>query len=263
MQPRLRKVLGRLHDFITEYCKAFELDTPDYLASGEAFGDELQREAARHDSVGGDVLGALGAVAVLLWTSGKRLAGVPEEHNKELCSMLNAAIRTDKPSLMSSTAVLVRGINTLCVTRRMDDDDIAFPPNAKTYRGGGFDNSHKAFFVVGKKYRVPGFLATSFNERKADDFIGWADTPATVKWIIGVDPRGETNRRYKCKHVNLVTDTHVANEFEYLFSPYSVFTVTRVEWASTPDDAHTIELRAANDNDNRRESEDLPLAPWY
>ena len=104
-------------------------------------------------------------------------------------------------------------------------------------------------------------LATSFNESKADDFIGWAATPATVKWIISVDPRGETDPKFKCKHVNLVKHTHVANELEYLFSPYSVFLVTRVQWARTPDDPHTIELLAAIDN--RRESQDLPLAPWY
>ena len=55
--------------------------------------------------------------------------------------------------------------------------------------------------------------------------------------------------------------THVTNELEYLFSPYSVFLVTRVQWARTPDDPHTIELLAAIDN--RRESKDLLLAPWY
>ena len=213
-----------------------------------------------HDAVH-DVLGELGAVAVLLWTSAKKLAGVPEAHNKELCSLLNAAIRSDDPRLMSTVAVLSRGINTLCVTRRMDDDLVAFPPNGKTYRGGGFDDAHRGFFVVGKKYRVPGYLATSFEERKANDFIGWADAPVTVKWVISVDPRGATDRRFACKHVNLVRHTHVANELEYLFSPYSVFTVTSVLWAATPDDSHTIELKACTDN--RREPADLPLAPWY
>ena len=42
---------------------------------------------------------------------------------------------------------------------------------------------------------------------------------------------------------------------------YSVFTVEQVEWASDPDESHCVVLRAAIDN--RRESEDLPLCPWY
>ena len=48
---------------------------------------------------------------------------------------------------------------------------------------------------------------------------------------------------------------------EFLFAPYSAFTVEAVEWASDPDEAHRVVLRAAIDN--RREPEDLPLAPWY
>ena len=52
-------------------------------------------------------------------------------------------------------------------------------------------------------------------------------------------------------------------EAEYLFAPYSTFTVEAVELASpnsyiTP---HVITLRAAIDN--KLEQEDLPLAPWY
>lgn len=54
---------------------------------------------------------------------------------------------------------------------------------------------------------------------------------------------------------------HVPGEDEYLFVPYSVFTVTRVVWAEgTPENPHKIELEAAKDN--AVEKEDLPLAPW-
>ena len=48
---------------------------------------------------------------------------------------------------------------------------------------------------------------------------------------------------------------------QYLFAPYSVFTVMSAEWrGGTADDPHLIELQAAADN--KLEPEDLPLAPW-
>ena len=50
-------------------------------------------------------------------------------------------------------------------------------------------------------------------------------------------------------------------ESEYLFAPYSVFTVRRATWAAgTVADPHVIELLAAPDN--RGEPLDLQLAPW-
>ena len=64
-----------------------------------------------------------------------------------------------------------------------------------------------------------------------------------------------------CYYVNLVTRTNVPGEEEYLFAPYSVFTVVKVHWhAGTDADPHIIELLAAVDN--MAEPEDLPLAPW-
>ena len=55
--------------------------------------------------------------------------------------------------------------------------------------------------------------------------------------------------------------SHVQGEHEYLFVPYSVFTVLSVQWnEGSADDPHVIELLAAVDN--RQENEDLPLAPW-
>ena len=74
---------------------------------------------------------------------------------------------------MPHLAVIVHGINSLCVTRReVNPEKVPFPPDCQTYRGGGFDNRLKGFWTVGKQYRVPGFLATSFSEAVADKFIG-------------------------------------------------------------------------------------------
>ena len=52
-----------------------------------------------------------------------------------------------------------------------------------------------------------------------------------------------------------------AGEEEYLFTPYSAFTVVKAHWhRGTDTDPHIVELLAAVDNKEARE--DLPLAPW-
>ena len=84
----------------------------------------------------------------------------------------------------------IPGINLLCVTRREPDmPEVPFPPRCETYRGGGFDNTLKSFWTVGKQYRVPGFLATSFDEKVADKFIGPSsplDTTSTPHCILAL-----------------------------------------------------------------------------
>ena len=67
----------------------------------------------------------------------------------------------------------------------------------------------------------------------------------------------------KCVHVNLVTKRvpGLPDEQEYLFAPYSAFTVLSARWrAGTTAAPHEVELLAAVDN--KEEPEDLPLAPW-
>ena len=51
-------------------------------------------------------------------------------------------------------------------------------------------------------------------------------------------------------------------EFEYLFAPFSVFTVQKVQWSPNPSNIapHVIHLMASFDN--ALESDDLPTAPW-
>jgi hypothetical protein len=61
------------------------------------------------------------------------------------------------------------------------------------------------------------------------------------------------------RQVNLVDNTMFDGEAEYLFVPYSVFTVECVDMEDTG--AAVITLQAALDNTQERE--DLPLATWY
>ena len=81
--------------------------------------------------------------------------------------------------------------------------------------------------------------------------------PVKVRWLVRIDPVR------KCRHVNLVTKRvpGLPDEQEYLFTPYSVFTVLSASWnAGTAANPHVIELLAAVDN--QEAPEDLPLAPW-
>ena len=50
-------------------------------------------------------------------------------------------------------------------------------------------------------------------------------------------------------------------ELEYLFAPFSAFTVAAAEWREGTEEApHVIEVMATVDN--KEASEFLPLAPW-
>jgi ankyrin repeat protein len=116
-------------------------------------------------------------------------------------------------------------------------------------------DDHRSFFTKGKKFRQPAYLATSFSVSVANVFISRSGMPSKVRWTIRIDPD------HKCKHVNLVDKSNIQGEQEYLFVPYSAFTVLSVAWkAGTTAELHEIELLAAVDN--RQEPEDLPLAPW-
>jgi hypothetical protein len=150
---------------------------------------------------------------------------------------------------------------------------------ATCWRGGGFRDTpeNRAFFQhragmadgdLAKKYRVAQFLATSFSDEVANRFINRAAPGAAlpgafvnalVRWRVRLDPHPER----RCRHVTLVTETHVVGELEYLFAAFSVFSVVAVHWSDTPQNPatpHEITIFAIFDN--AQEDERLPLAPW-
>lgn len=265
-----------VNDFLRRYCQVHGLTSDADDASLRHFMVELQRQTGQHVDV--DPLALAGPTAELLWTSQLRFEGVDPQHSKELCSLVNSAVRDDHPELAGPTARVVRSINTLCIVRGHGAGALAglrFPPGGRTLRGSGFDNQHQDFFTVGKSYRVPGFLATSFSEAIATRFMRMAEAygQQAVMWVVHVDPAGEHDADRRCKHVNYVSHSHVDGEAEFLFTAYSIFTVRSVTWgqAGAP---HCIELDAATDNRVQAEggagrwatpvgSEDLPVAPWY
>jgi hypothetical protein len=87
-----------------------------------------------------------------------------------------------------------------------------YPPDGVSFRGGGLPlqfvtqlaGHPPPFYVAGKKYRVPMFLASSFNKHLAENFCISAEArfEAPVIWTIKVDARGALQPQYRCKHVN-------------------------------------------------------------
>jgi hypothetical protein len=77
------------------------------------------------------------------------------------------------------------------------------------------------------------FISGSFDEDVAYEFLHRRAVDVglpPVLFIIHLDPRGETQFRFRCKHVNYIANSHVPREQEFLFIPYSVFTVGEAEW---------------------------------
>lgn len=231
-------------------------------------------------SRGKDLQTDMGAIAEYLWTSAARLK------KKEFCGMLNNAIRGDDPADMIHAIVICRAINLRRMTARdvSSKENFKFPENGECFRGTGFDDSCRPFFAVGKSYRVPGFLATSLDQFIAKRFMKrmmGSSTLTPTLWKILVDPRGEKDPLYRCAHVSYVSNTMIKGEDEFLFAPYSAFTVRSVQWIGDDDPTptpsgvsrprrktsfgemlyHTITLQAVLDN--RSMPDTLALAPWY
>ena len=114
-------------------------------------------------------------VAVFRWTSTQQLEG------REFCFILNKSAREDKATLADPTARLSRGINKLCVSVPPKPP---FPPGDVCLRGGGFDDRFRSFFVEGRKFRQPAYLATSFSEAVARDFIAMRGGSDCVLWRV-------------------------------------------------------------------------------
>mmetsp|Transcript_29194 Transcript_29194/g.69321 ORF Transcript_29194/g.69321 Transcript_29194/m.69321 type:complete len:530 (+) Transcript_29194:158-1747(+) len=208
-----------------------------------------------------DVIG----MAQRLWSSTSRGCG-----DRELCSLLNDALRSDEPALMAPLAVFARTINAGLITRRSLAGPLPWPPNHETYRGAVLPQEHLQWYqrMAGRKYRVPGFLATSFEQETAEEFAqrAWqalsGKVPA-VLYTLKLDPRGATRKVRRCQHVSLIRKSNVQTEAEFLYVPYSTFTVAEVRVSGNPTylDPHIVVLQSSVDN--MTEPEDLPLAPWY
>merc|ERR1719201_705484 len=218
---------------------------------------QIQDDAFKHDEA---MKNDIEVMAEYLWTSCKKLRVVKD---MELCSVINAVIRDDVAEEIEAATIIFRSINSRRIGR-YDINAQSYPPTGETWRGGGFRREHRAFFerMIGKKYRVPGVLATSLRREIAAAFALKADKAhPCAMWRIVFDPRGKDHPEYRVKHMAFVSKTLVVGEREYLFAPYSVFTLVSVKWSAKLTKSHEFTIRAALDN--KEEEEDLPLSPWY
>ena len=254
------RLLGAVHDMLGLYTARINptLDQADVEKGVHEFMQKIQGDAFKNDEA---LEKDVDAAAEYLWTSGKRHAIVK---GTELCSVLNAVIRDDVANEIKAAAPIFRSINTRRVYRTKTGLNTTYPSNGKTWRGGGFRKDFEPFFkrMKGKKYRVPGFLATSNKQSVAATFAFQADNnhPCVI-WCIMFDPRGELQPKYRVQHLTFVSKSLIPGEGEYLFPPYSVFTLLSTKWSAELIQPHEFTVRAARDN--QLEPEDLPLIPWY
>jgi hypothetical protein len=246
---KMHKLLSALDEFLD---KALERDDPS--ADRGSFFLALQNESIKATVERGD-LSEVQAIATRLWSSTLR-----SKHGRELCSYINQAIRDDSPDTLEHLVIVVRAINELCVQGR-SIGHIKWPEANTCFRGAGLPDKQRFFFRPGKKYRVPFFLATSFEKTKVAQAI--FANQAQAKGLPPVLYIFHLNAEFRCVHVNFLGEKSLCNESEFLFAPYSVFTLRSVEWQSDPtwQSPHIIQLEVAVDN--KAEPENLPLATWH
>lgn len=156
----LHEVFAALRAFLTLYARRDALRA----SAAEDLVLRLQKEVEGRRAQS-PLLEDVARVAQHIWSSGQRLK-VPAPHDLELCSILNKAIRLDDPDLLAAAMPLIRSINSLCVVRGARPDNLLrFPSEGRSFRGTGVPEQYLGFFKPGLAFRVPGFLATSFEEK--------------------------------------------------------------------------------------------------
>jgi hypothetical protein len=204
-------------------------------------------------------------VAEVMWTSAAtaKFLGKP----REFCWLVNWCIRLDNVVLLALLMPFIKALNRFSAPVRSGPLP-RVPWNLlkdwTLYRGGGFNMQFKDFFMSGKQFRVPGFWATTPTQKISDSFIERAFHAGfePIRWIIKIDPVAH------CWHVNFISRSLIHNiegkpmEDEFLFSQFSVFTVSKAVWQSTPTPScpHEVHLKALPDN--RHGAPKLKLAPW-
>jgi len=189
-----------------------------------------------------------------IWTTAVTLSD--GKRNRELCSYINEALRSDTSPMIDKVVPIVRMINELIVTVARGGEISKWPSGDKTYRGIGLPEAERSWFTEGKIYRVPMFLATSFQQDTAQSFMRRMSNSVNkpTLFIFNFDPED------KCKHANYLGDvTAVKGEDEFLLPPYSGFQVEGVQWSRGQS---VVNLKVFSDN-HCPELSNVPLAKWH
>jgi hypothetical protein len=273
VSPRSYQLEAAVHSLIRAHAQRAGIDRSEADRFFQTLRTNALRAALQQAGEGGadEILrpDQLMYIAVRLWTSTATLRG------REFCSLLNQALREDGADTIGHAATIAHAINTFCVARR-GDIPIPWPSEHVLYRGGALPRCFQSFFAVGKAYRAPMFVATSADQHVSVHTFLMRLPPAAasqsppfqepVLWRFHLDGALPPNRR--CVQVNFIdrTDGTVHDENEFLFAPYSTFTVRALEWSPQPSvnalimKPHYIDVNVASDN--LEQPLDLPLAPW-
>eukprot|EP00438_Fugacium_kawagutii_P005693 Skav227823 [mRNA] locus=scaffold948:300105:300698:+ [translate_table: standard] len=190
-------------------------------------------------------------LATFIWTLAEKLDG------REICVHMNDVVRQDDSEMLKQLMPLIRAINKNLVTR--ESQALAWPKENITYRGTGIPSDQLQFFFSKKQYRCPMFLATSFDRELAEDFARRAKTCGKSMVLFRI----HYHVQYRCKHVNYISAVaELSTEEEFLFPPYSAFTVRSPH--KKEGEMYVIDIEAAYDNkDEEAAPERLPLSPWH
>ena len=88
-----------------------------------------------------------------------------------------------------------------------------WPERGECFRGAALPAAHAGFYAAGTKYRVPGFLATSFSEDVARDFArrafhaGEGEHPAVIYTVLV--RRSRHARTHARTHARARAHTHM------------------------------------------------------
>lgn len=129
------------------------------------------------------------------------------------------------------------------------------------FRGSSVPFEMAGFFFPGKIFRFPAFLATSLVEENVFPFLLLRSPDERTLWKISVPS--------DCKHANVLKDSLVMHEKEFLFAPYCTFIVISnrretIQSSSSKENLllRVICLQALSDN-QAAEAQNVPTAPRY
>mmetsp|Transcript_44646 Transcript_44646/g.78505 ORF Transcript_44646/g.78505 Transcript_44646/m.78505 type:complete len:1022 (+) Transcript_44646:94-3159(+) len=229
-----------LHDFIEEVGRKHECAQAEIDVYMKEIETQITKGPLKPEEI-----------AVILWTSASRL------NEMELCSHINAAVRADLSPLIHAVVPVCRLLNSTVVTHRRRDQENPWSHGHKTYRGLGMPSKHFDFFEIGKVYRAPMYLASSFDREVALSFMRSNSGAGNCPVIITIHFDADLG----CSHAHYLEKVSACeNEKEILMPPYSGFKVLKTNF--NKNGMSEIELQAFHDN-LLEILEHVELAPWH
>ena len=184
------EVFANVDGFLQSFFDVRELNTYSHLAPVRDFAERLRKEAA---DAGIDIMGDAGPTAELLWSSAQRVEGV-KGYEKELCGLINQALREDPPKLAWRLAAVVRAINAVRDVRSREPSGQLPAGAAVEVRGLTGSPQHNR--MLG---RVQSFIAEKrrYDVKLDEDGHHLAPKPSNVVDILSANrfpPGGMTYR---------------------------------------------------------------------